>query len=200
MGKLTSTDPITASFNPVDDECGTDSAQPVPGSWVGLLQKSAPATQRAVSVSADPEQILQLITRLAGPASIKCKDRDTLREIAKRFLSAGERGSLDEAAGLAASAGGGGRSWATRIREARRNRYLLDAADNIIPAPESTWARASALSDAIATFLEKVWPKWREMDSPPAGSSAIYTALFQAAKEVNGQLPISAKRINELLT
>lgn len=58
-------------------------------------------------------------------------------------------------------------------------------------------ARARALHDAIVQFESRIWPKWKELELPPAGCSELNFFLFRAKKYK--KIDLSIKQLIRIL-
>lgn len=86
---------------------------------------------------------------------------------------------------------------------AMRDYWLMRA---LRECPGNTlWPKAVALEKEIKRFETALWPAWRDLDEPPAGASALRTALFHAFKIAERMprargiaIPRTAKMLNNI--
>lgn len=99
---------------------------------------------------------------------------------------------LETALGLA---GGQGRRTARTVYR----RYLRDdalrQAHGMMPG-KSPWARSFELSREVQKFEAIIWPRWRNLEGPPAGASELRTILWQVFRA--GNPPTSVSRIHDV--
>jgi len=88
------------------------------------------------------------------------------------YFRAGERIPLERCVGLPSSP--------RAYHIARRDYWLCEAHDQLsAPTP---WKRSVALAEELARFRCVLWPAWRDLETPPPGSSMLRTCLFNAMK------------------
>jgi hypothetical protein len=84
---------------------------------------------------------------------------------------------------------------ATRLRRQQRDEFLRLAGELI--SAGSTWARSVALAREVGTFESILWPRWRDLPSPPGTCSELRRHLFEAHKL--GELPESERQLYAIL-
>lgn len=119
-------------------------------------------------------------------------DIDALTEGVRRWL-AGEM-SLDQALGL--GGGPGQRSARYRYRESVRNHHLAEA--HALCRGSSPRARSVSLVREVVRFQGVVWPRWRQLDEPPAGIPELRRHLFLARRAA--VLPESESQLHAICT
>ena len=77
-------------------------------------------------------------------------------------------------------------------RERRRSRddFLVQALELMSGTP---WRKCCQLEAEISTFESVVWPRWRDHEAPPEGSSALRSLLFRGRRL--GPLPTTARQL-----
>jgi hypothetical protein len=125
-------------------------------------------------------------------------DQDTrrwLRDGVRAYLASAGAISLPRALGLDVPRGS--RSWARQLREADRRLHLRTAWAAVTADDVSEYRRAHLLAEAVADFERTYWPAWQAA-GPPAGTSALRTALYHARKATGEPLPESWRRLRDL--
>ncbi len=84
-----------------------------------------------------------------------------------------------------------------RLRKARRDVWLRAAWDAV--EADSDWGRSCALALEVARFGAALWPRWRVLQKPPAGTSRLRECLFQAFKVDPENIPTTAPGIDKVL-
>lgn len=82
-----------------------------------------------------------------------------------------------------------GARWATTKRDA----YLREAAGELLEHK-----RGAELKSRIDIFLKSTWPRWRELEGPPADADSVEQFLFFAAK-TGAPMRLCRRRINGIL-
>ncbi|MBL0420233.1 hypothetical protein JI739_07745 [Ramlibacter sp. AW1] len=78
-----------------------------------------------------------------------------------------------------------------------RDDYLREAAAALeIDRP---WQRATALHEAARRFMRHEWLCWCDLDAPPAHASVVDHWLFLATKAAGGELPETARRMDQIV-
>lgn len=113
----------------------------------------------------------------------------------QRWLN-GEAKSLDVALGIGGQAGL--EHARNRYRRAQRDRHL-NATYQLAAAP-GPWTKCLALAAAIKYFESRIWPRWQDLDEPPAGCSEINAHLFHARRYNARPLPATAEGIRQRIT
>ncbi len=108
----------------------------------------------------------------------------------RRWLSGSAR-SMDDALGLTGSPGI--ETARTRYLRHRRDAHLLTAWRLLDGKPTP---RAAALADAIRRFESDIWPRWRDLEAPPASASSLGRAVWEARR--CGSLPTSARQLQNI--
>ena len=109
-----------------------------------------------------------------------------------RWIMEGD--SLESALGLSGARGQD--SARTLYRRRRRDRFLRLAYGEIEgPSP---WQRCLQLAREIDAFTARVWPVWRQSQTPPPGASRLRTCLFEAARA--WELPTTPRRLHDICT
>ncbi|WP_295401656.1 hypothetical protein [uncultured Thiocystis sp.] len=113
-----------------------------------------------------------------------------------RAWIAGDFDSLDAALNLT-SGQAGIESPLTRFKRACRDRYLRQAWEQIDAT--KPYRRSTALAAEIRRFEGAIWPRWRGLDTPPAGCSSLRGLLFMARRQ-GGPLPTGESYLHRLVT
>jgi hypothetical protein len=82
-----------------------------------------------------------------------------------------------------------------RMRLAKRDKHLRQAAE--LTAAGSTWGKSVDLAHEVNIFEAVLWPRWRDLESPPEGCSELRRHLFEACKL--GELPTTPRRLYAIL-
>jgi hypothetical protein len=79
----------------------------------------------------------------------------------------------------------------------QRDVWLAEAARHI--EHENPWHGAVTLANELRVFLTRGrWVSWRDLATPPEGSSSLRSALFHVAKTNNAK-PLSAKQVYRIV-
>jgi hypothetical protein len=104
------------------------------------------------------------------------------------FLSSGGRLPLERCLRLPKSH--------NALRRARRDHWLRQAWLELSEIG-STWRRSEALVAEIRRFETSKWPRWSALESPPAGTSALHAALFEAFR-AHERMPSTAMQLHNI--
>lgn len=63
-------------------------------------------------------------------------------------------------------------------KRAMRDYWLIRA--HRLCSGETDWLKTVDLSRQVQRFRSAIWPSWRDLESPPSGSSELRSALFNA--------------------
>jgi hypothetical protein len=129
--------------------------------------------------------------RLASPWSAAGDDHST-----ESRLAAIGRVIPDEAEFLSRVADELDPPGARRRRIERRNAAIVEAAGLLRKVSMS--GTAKAVDDELRKFLANVWPRQRNLITPPAELTAVRAALWQIARETDGD-GLGWRRILEIL-
>lgn len=88
------------------------------------------------------------------------------------------------------------RSFVYRYKMTQRNNYLREA--HALCDGETLWKKSCQLEKEISKFQGIIWPRFRDLESVPIGTSSLRTALFNAFK-LNSSIPNSARRIHDIV-
>ncbi|MCU7813131.1 MAG: hypothetical protein KZQ77_18145, partial [Candidatus Thiodiazotropha sp. (ex Notomyrtea botanica)] len=83
-----------------------------------------------------------------------------------------------------------------RFLTAKRNRFLSKARDTLTEKPAG-WPRCVELGRQIDRFETRIWPRWKDLDSPPGDPANLHRFLFYARRY--GELPTDPGHLHNLL-
>lgn len=135
-------------------------------------------------------QLAELAARLESENPPTGSPEAVLVTAVRRWLE-GDVETLDAALGL-----GGARGIErarTLYRRAQRD-HNLRAAWHAVEA-SGPWSRSVRLAAEISRFETDIWPRWRDLDAPPAGASSLRRSLFHARRL--GPLPSTARGLHD---
>ena len=154
--------------------------------WMQLVDTPTPPDASAVA--------LERLQRLAA-GELDADVRGWLRDGVRAYLKAAGDVTLDQA--LAITPRRGSRSWGRRLRAAERRLHLRAAWRAATDEAVSEHRRANLLAAAVADFERDFWPAW-STTGPPAGASALRSALFHARRATAEPLPSSWRRLLDI--
>lgn len=101
---------------------------------------------------------------------------------------------------LGFTVGRGERSIARRLRASRRDAALLDAWRIVAEgAGELTLKHADVLESEMAGFRSSFWLTWKKAGGPPAGTSALRSALYDLCADEPDAPPAAARVLYDAL-
>lgn len=139
----------------------------------------------------DPAADLIAVADVLRPVAHRCPAVATFVDGIDRWRE-GRAPDLDAAFGLEGAQGIRSGRW--RMWKSEQYRHLRRASELLADEPGSP---SAALARQVGKFESDIWPRWRDLVEPPAGSSELRRELFAARKL--GRVPMSARQLLEII-